>query len=81
MNDEYLIVPVSVLYGTKVVIFLEKEPLTDKFEQLVLTKDQMASTLKHIESFLPYRSDGGFITETENTQSYTFPNIRPYYER
>lgn len=48
-------IPTPFEFNTsKLVILLENEPLSDNFEQLMLTHDQVLKVLDLLESFMPH---------------------------
>lgn len=82
--------PLSQFDTVKVVIFKEVAPLSDKFEQIVLTESQFKEVLRTLTSVMP--PDGrvctcgqvhadGFVVVTDDEHQYTFPNIRQMYPR
>lgn len=70
----------------KVIAFMEVEPLTDKFEQIALTKPQakaMRDALYEIlTGFKPgTKDDEGFSVDLNDEVQVQLPNVRDYYEQ
>lgn len=70
----------SELNVNKVAIFFEPEPLTDKFELMMFTEDQMKKIQDFMRTLLPKCEDcGGFTITTDEEVAHTFPNVKHFY--
>lgn len=65
--------------NVKVVVFMETVSLSDHFEQIMLTHDQLRQVTDSILQQLPHSEDGGFVVTTNEDHSYSFPDIPDSY--
>lgn len=70
----------------KVVFFKETEPLSDKFEQIMLTPDQRGRVFKALNAEMQTCKEqgcecGGVCVITNEKHTYTFPNIQDEYSQ
>jgi hypothetical protein len=65
----------------KVIVLMETEPLTDNFEQILMTQEQMKKVLDLIEGFMPHK--GSSFQILTNGNPIKIPDImyayRPEY--
>ena len=71
--------PLSQFDELKIVVFFELEPLTDDFEQMMLTKEQYKKLLDCLEEMLPPNGRGGRVITTDEDEAHNFANIRTFY--
>lgn len=65
--------------NVKVVIFIESEPLSDRFNQIMLTQEQRKRMLEALRKEMRPLPGGGFDVWMSNVHEYTFPNIKDDY--
>jgi hypothetical protein len=64
----------------KMLIFMETTPLSDKFEQVALTREVLHKTLDTIRLNLPHNR-GAFIVTTNHDVKVSVPNARDFYSK
>lgn len=64
---------------TKLIVMIEVAPLTDKFQQLILTRKQFQAFSKVLADQMPRCKDcHGFDILLEDEDTYTFTDIREW---
>lgn len=64
--------------NNRVVFMFETAPLSNRYEQITLTKEQYTKVLNLLESFMPHKPDGGFIVKTVGNTIILPAEIVPY---
>lgn len=66
--------------ATKVVVFMEVNPLSDTFVQVKLNPTCYQEVLAVIERHMKHNSRGEFLVKTEDRYVYKFPDIKDIYD-
>ena len=79
MNDKVPSPYTEHFNDIRVVVLVEKEPCSDHYHQIELTKEQYLKMLRHLEGNFEHR-DGGFDVHTTDDVCVSIPDIRPFKE-
>lgn len=70
----------SEFEGTALVLFLQSEPLSDKYHQILLTDEQIRKVYKALPDIISQRNaDGGFDLELSEKFIVELPGIKDRY--
>ena len=64
--------------STRVVMLFEVEPLSNRYEQIQLTKEQYIQVLNLMESYMPHKPNGSFTVTTVGDELILPAEIVPY---
>lgn len=67
-----------MMHTVKVVVFMEVRSLSDEFEQIMMTAEQMKKVLDLVQSFMPARGKS-FVVPTSNKYKIKLTDIRDCY--
>lgn len=66
--------------GTALILFLQSEPLSDKYHQILLTDEQIRKVYKALPDIIGTRTpDGGFDLELSEKFIVDLPGIKDRY--
>lgn len=72
----------SDLRGLKLILFLEKQPLSDRFEQIMLNHHQLVRVRKYVQALLPdCQACGGVSVTVDDEKPIDLPDIKDHYEQ
>lgn len=63
------------LWAQKIILMFETAPLTDHFEQMMLTPFQLKAVVSYVQMIMPKEPRGGFGVMTNDDFAVTLPNI------
>lgn len=70
----------EILYAQKMILMFESAPLSDNFEQIMLSPTQMRAVIQFTQGMMPKDPWGGFWIKTNDKFKATFKDIPICYE-
>lgn len=67
------------LYSTRMLVFMEEEPQSNKYRQVVLTKEEFLNITKGIGTVIKEEGNIETVEVRKSEEIYTLPDLREIY--
>jgi len=71
----------SEIYSTRLLIFMETEPQSNKYNQIIFTPEQFKEISLKLSNLFPYRGKKGnleLFEIKESEEEYTLPDLKEF---